>query len=1235
MSDDNSVTLLANRMKIRAALDLAEAELQAFDDELEENGGIDEGNREDEDSEDGGDENDEIVDVHFAIPICLHVCTYILGTIPCIASLYLHGTYIEGRFEDISGLKRISDTNGTVQFSLAHISALYTQHCMTKNTNNIDEIKSSFWYHLIQCVRLDPQANQLTINTQILHKFIPVYCKDMTSGYQIQSDEKVLDNDGNGKSKATWKIRYVASTQKPFHLELWIQKNAFSSEVDVCVVDMWYLREQWARYMGIETTPPPGDKYTVPQPKYTQLQGNKNTVVLTPTLNFFDEITNELNYDIQQNRFYLPSIEKIKLNEFINKEIPVKNAAIIDNYTITEKNAIERDLRWSVYHSTNGDGSIEEPLSVDPAVERDLLEKKRLIQDAKDRRQASTRRKKTASSDGDPNTTKNNAAVLLNRNRRSPKPLSADSGCSNNESEKLQLFQDKQVNTGWNLGFTGDNEASSDDDEDYDSESTTSSQSIDTSYPTTDDIFILNTALASSVGEGRMSVSCEAILKFLHFSDLGRHGHLDVCSENELLLVAQNCTIKQFKTNVKHILALKDEYVSKVFILISGKIDLDSNKKVQVKNTCGSFIGEDAITTGSHVWDSNIISLASFTSVGETRQHTTQLAKSANNGGARNIHADLAHSDDESQTTVLEIPLNILLRYVGQEGNEGPEHLICLLQFLRIYKLLLLTEYEPLFTIAPESESDSDVPGSDASGSCNESKHPHRHDDSALTKYLNDQKAHDARGDAEYYGRANYLGNDGMTDYVPNTLPHHKPAIVDKKGKVQWSLPQTPPSSPTVRTSKRLNIVQKARVRCFSAGDTIYEQGTPRHYFLLIVKGECGYMRKLYEPTPSDGYNTHSKQTQKPTDQPNDQPKEVDIGMRILGGDYSMMDGEKVDWCIRQRKQNLRILPTSKGMEYMRLGRIYPVYGCHRYTMYARTRVDICFVPLTEISQCYELFDTLLKESVRRYSSLLYSDIEFDNAYWGRKLWESKKDATVQKAQNDGVSDRSSGTCRNAGDIQNRALVIKDGNDKGAIGGGGSVAEIQRKTRERARLMRIVNNLEKKLDIDIHVGTSARGSSSSQGAGWANNGMNDNTPTHPLLHSGVDSSLWPPPVPRPPNTAVMNYEKKQIEATNITIKPKVYRKGSLIGFANINPPKAKGKAGSGKGSGAKAAGSHGVLTTKSKKKIIHRDEFTKVVDGNPTVEARVQNVSIVPSAPTQSAPTKKTSNRKVNVVKSN
>jgi hypothetical protein len=71
------------------------------------------------------------------------------------------------------------------------------------------------------------------------------------------------------------------------------------------------------------------------------------------------------------------------------------------------------------------------------------------------------------------------------------------------------------------------------------------------------------------------------------------------------------------------------------------------------------------------------------------------------------------------------------------------------------------------------------------------------------------------------------------------------------------------------------------KILVYQPGAEIFTQGSPRHHFHLVVnKGECVMLKEFPLWCVNAGI----------------MPKEVDIGLRLLSGDFSFMDGVDIKW---------------------------------------------------------------------------------------------------------------------------------------------------------------------------------------------------------------------------------------------------------------------------------------------------------------------------------------------------
>lgn len=151
---------------------------------------------------------------------------------------------------------------------------------------------------------------------------------------------------------------------------------------------------------------------------------------------------------------------------------------------------------------------------------------------------------------------------------------------------------------------------------------------------------------------------------------------------------------------------------------------------------------------------------------------------------------------------------------------------------------------------------------------------------------------------------------------------------------------------------------QCARIRIYPPGAELFSQGQDRWYLFFVLAGECSHLRRVRQEAKSE--------------------VELDVGLRLYAGDFSMLDGE-ASW-VEQRRRSpsgpLRVL-APRGNEYLDArGRRAWVWGQHRHSLHALTRVEALVMPLAELARSGVAFIKLAALAASRYTALGRGDAE-------------------------------------------------------------------------------------------------------------------------------------------------------------------------------------------------------------------------------------------------------------------
>jgi len=829
---------------------------------------------------------------------------------------------------------------------------------------------------LVRCVTSGPK-HALVANTQTLVKLVPVFCMDNTPGCLLLEEERQMKKQGREENAAeedtgleleeaegtvTWLVRHVAHAEDPFQLDISVKLSAHSTE-DLCVtVPAAYLREPWARSVGVSLAAPPGGRY---EPALAP-------VLATPPPSLLSALTLQVavHNDGDETSLYLPEMEHKKLTQYAhNFAVSTAPSALVhdrsrkgrDNLHDTHKTAAPT-------HPTHGGPKYRPHFHKVTAAAAEKERKLELFQ-----QRIEARWKQVAVDDEEER--RNLQFSLLT----SPPPQQKS---SNNDHEDVSDDDNGKPVSGKN---GKDKKDAKDEDEIWDGSHLISAAGVlldppnPYTYPTPYDVLILNAALVASTGSSRLSVYCTAIENFLRYSELGREEHLHLCSAAEMRQLAGACTVMTYNPKSSKIerVVMANDAMSHLYIVLQGTVLVGHHGAGNFMKSkgAGSLLGAEALAGVTKMWSKDVIVQSTYSPTAR-REHTAQVgvlhADEEPDRGTQDKNVELSQAS--MPTLLLAMPLHLVLATCGQVGPESAEMLDYFWKFCRMYPLLLQADFEPLFRAPAAGAMEDHV----------------------------QQTEQDLQGPRmqEEEGTQRYVGNDGKTDYV--RADHGTPELhseMDRNRVMKQVFTGTPYTASTgagagagaagdvryqvakfPRSTRRPNVIAGSRRRSVGAGKVVAEQGLPRQHLLLIMTGECAVisrtrkakLRTCGRATDAEAETWLAKGEGEAKDSNDDSLMvETDTGLRLLAGDFWFCDGEDPDtWCEQLRTEADGSIMYPEGMFYLSRGLQVPVYGTHKHTLLAMTPVDIAVVPLTEVSKNVDLFKRLLLESFRRYPVL-------------------------------------------------------------------------------------------------------------------------------------------------------------------------------------------------------------------------------------------------------------------------
>lgn len=111
-------------------------------------------------------------------------------------------------------------------------------------------------------------------------------------------------------------------------------------------------------------------------------------------------------------------------------------------------------------------------------------------------------------------------------------------------------------------------------------------------------------------------------------------------------------------------------------------------------------------------------------------------------------------------------------------------------------------------------------------------------------------------------------------------------------------------------------------------------------------------------------------------------------------GDYSFMEGDDVAFykqmSIADQVLELSSIDESKQVKEARKKK-YHQFGLHKNSLVSLTRVEVAVVPLLEISKCFLLFATLIRQATAKYPITFTSNEEVIRRYHEEEHWKTDR----------------------------------------------------------------------------------------------------------------------------------------------------------------------------------------------------------------------------------------------------
>lgn len=516
----------------------------------------------------------------------------------------------------------------------------------------------------------------------------------------------------------------------------------------------------------------------------------------------------------------------------------------------------------------------------------------------------------------------------------------------------------------------------------------------------------------------RSSTSLAVIVEFLKNSRLSEV--LSECSPNDLFQLALAADIMKLE-NTQIDIGIRGEVIEKIYIILDGE--------VVAGNESNEMQSKEQDHEVEKLEESNVRIVKRTYTTGEALGHKDLLY-----GNGTWTHDFFIIKKQENTTTILcSIPAEALLRYVGTCGEEPKEYLQCLWKFSKLFQAHTI-ERESANSVVPvfgdlssmlatlEKESSNSWKQSEGERSSDiDGDNKEKEEKVEKEEDEEEEEEEDVEG-LQKFKQEILLHRREVEHNYHNNMP---PPLLSMEGLEQ-------------RRDKKMNFdaTQGARIFVYQPGAEIFRQGDPRQFFYLVIEGECSFSHHFPEWL---------------TKPPNKIiPKEVHIGQCLVAGDFSFLDGEKYSWIDKQRIKVAKLCPsafassfvvipsskkkttkssmdenesismhsimtpssqhfplvahsrhtsssTSKSSYSAVQDRKFFLFGEHKHSLIAMSRVELCVVPLESLAKSLSFFRDLLRLTNENYPRTLYDEEEIISAYHSAKQDHFERTALINQ----------------------------------------------------------------------------------------------------------------------------------------------------------------------------------------------------------------------------------------------
>jgi hypothetical protein len=183
-----------------------------------------------------------------------------------------------------------------------------------------------------------------------------------------------------------------------------------------------------------------------------------------------------------------------------------------------------------------------------------------------------------------------------------------------------------------------------------------------------------------------------------------------------------------------------------------------------------------------------------------------------------------------------------------------------------------------------------------------------------------------------------------------------------------------------------MNVIDSGRIKVYQPGMEVFIQGEPREYLYLVLRGCCEFRRTFPADLVREGL----------------MPPSVEVGLVLMCGDFSFMDGEDHLWIEQLQDEDHKIagVEEEKHVRDQRR-RKYVRFDVHKNSLVAVSRVEVALVPINEIAKCMNLFVRLIKLATALYPAPFIASEELVRRHYEGEKWKAERGGVLKEIVQD------------------------------------------------------------------------------------------------------------------------------------------------------------------------------------------------------------------------------------------